>query len=645
MSNRGGILHGRSPAAIPSTIIDHIVHVHPLVAVALYVPVIAITAEISLDQASPLALAGWAIDGYLTWTLVEYWGHRLVLHFEPEQGWGAWFHHIVHGMHHEYPQDPRRCVMSPLLSIPIVTTAVVVSLWVLGLPAMFAAGFVHGYLAYDLIHLYLHHARPNAGPMKWLQELHMRHHFRDRQPRLWRLRPVPGQGVRHLHHPRAAGCPVTTTHPHTAGDGSPRPADAPPDAASGDAAVPGYRATPTPRWDPRAPTDIAEAEAFLRLFHTENPGVGDLHTRLSVVAAEIAATGTYTHTTAELTFGARVAWRNSSRCIGRLYWRSLRVFDRRDIHDADGIFTHLVEHLRSATNDGNVRPTITIFPPAQPGHPYARVWNEQLIRYAGHRRADGSVVGDPRYTHFTSAVTAMGWIGKGTAFDILPLVIDTPAEGPRLFDLPEDAVSEVPLAHPEYPWFAELDLRWHIVPTISHMRLTIGGIHYPCAPFNGWYMGAEIGARNLADTDRYDLLPVVATRLDLDTSSEGSLWRDRALVELNIAVLHSFTTAGAQISNHHTEAERFCTHVDREARAGRAVPADWTWIVPPMSGAATPVFHRYYHEADLRPNFYLDPEARHLALQDPDIGPTATTLPLPESSSEQVGAAAWAAQS
>ncbi|MFI6762870.1 nitric oxide synthase oxygenase [Micromonospora sp. NPDC050417] len=392
--------------------------------------------------------------------------------------------------------------------------------------------------------------------------------------------------------------------------------------------MPGYRDIPTPRWDPSAPTDPDEAEAFLRLFHDENPETGDPHRRLAAVRAEIAATGTYTHTPAELTFGARVAWRNSSRCIGRLYWRSLRVVDRRDVDQADGIYTHLVEHLRTATNNGNVRPTITIFPPARPGHRFARVWNEQLIRYAGHHRPDGSIVGDPRYTQFTASVSAMGWIGKGTAFDILPLVIDTPTEGPRLFDLPEDAVTEVPLAHPEHPWFADLDLRWHVVPAISNMRLTIGGVHYPCAPFNGWYMGAEIGARNLADTDRYNLLPVVAEHLGLDTSNDATLWRDRALVELNIAVLHSFAAAGARVSDHHTEAHRFCTHVERETRAGRPVPADWTWIVPPLSGSATPVFHRYYQEADLRPNFYLDTEARALALGGAAEPAAAETCPV-----------------
>lgn len=376
--------------------------------------------------------------------------------------------------------------------------------------------------------------------------------------------------------------------------------------------VPGYRNVPAVRWDPAAPADPAEAEEFLRLCYTEVPRLGAVEPRLAAVRAQIAATGTYTHTAEELAWGAKVAWRNASRCIGRLYWRSLTVLDRRHVRSADEIFSHLVRHLEMAGGGTAIRPVISIFAPATPGRPFARVWNEQLIRYAGYRTESG-VKGDPRYVGFTDAVRAMGWEGRNGQFDVLPLVVETPQEGARLFELPERAVIEVSIRHPELAWFERLGLRWHAVPAISNMRLRIGGVDYPLAPFNGWYMGTEIGARNLADPDRYNLLPVVARGLGLDTSHEATLWRDRALVELNRAVLWSFDQAGMKITDHHTESARFLAHMRNEEKAGRPVPADWTWIVPPMSGGATPVFHRYYHEADLRPNFYVDPEAVALA--------------------------------
>lgn len=383
-----------------------------------------------------------------------------------------------------------------------------------------------------------------------------------------------------------------------------------------------------------AGVDLAEAEEFLRLHHHEHPAAGPVGPRLAQVRAEVGTTGTYRHSRLELMFGARVAWRNSARCIGRLYWRRLQVRDLRHVDRADEVAAECVEHLRLATNGGRVRPLISVFAPDAPGRPGPRIWNEQLIRYAGHTVGD-AVVGDPRYAGFTSTVRAMGWAAPATPgrFDVLPLVVETARDGAVLRDLPRDVLLEVPLRHPELAWFADLGLRWHAVPAISNMRLRVGGIDYHATPFNGWYMGTEIGARNLADHDRYDMLRTVAQRLGLDCSSDRTLWRDRALVEVNRAVLHSFEAAGVTVSDHHTESQRFLQHLGKEERAGRSCPADWSWIVPPMSSAQTPVFHRYYHEEhDRLPGFLGDDDAVSRALTGspaafPGAGPTPGKVP------------------
>ncbi|WP_188316710.1 nitric oxide synthase oxygenase [Solihabitans fulvus] len=358
--------------------------------------------------------------------------------------------------------------------------------------------------------------------------------------------------------------------------------------------------------------DFELAEEFIRLFHAENPEAGPVLPRLRWVRAEIQATGSYRHTTAELTFGAQVAWRNSARCIGRLYWRSLRVRDLRAVRDADRVAAHCRRHLRLAANGGRIRPVMSVFAPDEPGRPAPRIWNDQLIRYAGYER-DGGVLGDRRYLGFTRTALDLGWQPpeQPGMFDALPLIVETEQEGPTLHPLWREDVFEVPLSHPELDWFGSLGLRWHAVPAISNMRLVIGGVSYPAAPFNGWYLGTEIGARNLVDRDRYDLSELVGERMGLDRSSEQTLWRDRAVIEINRAVLHSFTEAGVSIADHHTESERFLTHVAREEKAGRSCPADWSWIVPPISGALTPVFHRYYDTEPLRPEFVLDDDAAH----------------------------------
>ena len=155
--------------------------------------------------------------------------------------------------------------------------------------------------------------------------------------------------------------------------------------------------------------DIAEAEDFVRQHHAEHPDLGPVEARLAEVHAEIAATGTYRHTTAELTFGARVAWRNSSRCIGRLYWRSLKVRDLREVSAPADVAAECVEHLRVATNKGKIRPLISVFAPAEPGLPAPSILNEQIVRYAAYRGSDGGVLGDARNLALTELAVQRGW--------------------------------------------------------------------------------------------------------------------------------------------------------------------------------------------------------------------------------------------
>lgn len=177
--HRGAVRRGNAPPVFTSRVVDNVVHIHPVTAVLLFSPVLVGGVALSIGRAGPGALIGWAAAGYVAWTLFEYWGHRLLFHFEPERGIGATFHLLVHGLHHDYPTDLRRSIMSPLLSVPAVTGVVGVSCGLLGTPPTFAAGFVAGYLCYDLLHIYLHRARPRNRLVKRIQELHMRHHFRD----------------------------------------------------------------------------------------------------------------------------------------------------------------------------------------------------------------------------------------------------------------------------------------------------------------------------------------------------------------------------------------------------------------------------------------------------------------------------------
>jgi nitric-oxide synthase len=351
-----------------------------------------------------------------------------------------------------------------------------------------------------------------------------------------------------------------------------------------------------------APSDETDARDFFRQAVAE--GVADGTFEAWKAVRGTGADGSVRLSEEELVFGAKVAWRNQARCIGRLYWRSLLVRDFRDVADSIGMYTALCEHLELATRGGDIRPVMTVFAPAQAGRPGPLIRNRQLAGYAGYRDR-GAVLGDPLNCALTEEALALGWQPPSarTAFDLLPWILVGRDERPTLLPVPTGLLKEVPLVHPTLEWWAGWGLKWYAVPVVCDMGMRLAGAVYPAAPFSGWYMGTEIGSRNLADEGRYNLLPQIARRMGLDTSAPASLWRERALVELNAAVLHSFAAAGCRIVDHHTasyEFERFCA---LEKKAGRAVSAQWDWIVPPLAGAATAVFHRPMTDLQLRPEF------------------------------------------
>ncbi|XP_074841481.1 nitric oxide synthase 3 isoform X6 [Carettochelys insculpta] len=331
--------------------------------------------------------------------------------------------------------------------------------------------------------------------------------------------------------------------------------------------------------------------------------------RLQEVEQEIQATGTYQLLEPELIFGAKQAWRNASRCLGRIQWNKLQVFDARDCTSVQEMFGFLCTHLQYATNRGNVRSAITVFPQRMLGRGDFRIWNSQLIRYAGYRQPDGSVLGDPANVDITELCVEHGWTPGHGRFDVLPLLLQAPDEAPELFPLPPELVLEVPIQHPTLAWFGELGLRWYALPAVANMLLEIGGLQFPAAPFNGWYVGSEIGTRNFCDHHRYNVLQEVALHMGLDTRNTSTLWKDKAAVELNVAVLHSYQVAKVTIVDHHAATESFIKHMENEQQARGGCPADWVWIVPPLSGSLTPVFHQEMVNYQLSPCFRYQPEA------------------------------------
>ena len=170
-----------SPPMFDSRLLDALSRVHPAVPVIIFGPLILLLAAWGLSRVDAVVLVGLLAGGYAIWTLFEYWLHRVVFHFEPSAGIGARLHWIIHGVHHDHPNDPLRLVMPPAVSVPLA--ALVFALLYLAFGGHYApglaAGFFAGYLVYDMLHYYLHHSRPHGRLGRLLRERHMRHHFQD----------------------------------------------------------------------------------------------------------------------------------------------------------------------------------------------------------------------------------------------------------------------------------------------------------------------------------------------------------------------------------------------------------------------------------------------------------------------------------
>lgn len=338
---------------------------------------------------------------------------------------------------------------------------------------------------------------------------------------------------------------------------------------------------------------LEKATAFITNMYQELE-IDDvtMNNRINVIRKEIKETNTYTHTSEELEYGAKVAWRNSNRCIGRFFWDKLTVRDLRHIDDEQDFIHSIEEHINLATNDGKIQPMISIY------SNNIEIMNEQLIRYAGYEDR-----GDPNSRATTKLLQHLNWSSKGTDFDILPLIYRMNLGNLKYHQYTDSLIKEVPIKHDQYPDLEKLNLKWYSVPIISNMDLEIGGIFYHTAPFNGWYMETEIGVRNFTDEYRYNKLKDIAHAFHLDTTTTTSYWRDKALVEFNYAIFHSFKNAGVSIVDHYTASKQFKKFEENEQKANRKVTGKWSWLAPPLSPSLVHNYHKGYDNEMRSPNF------------------------------------------
>jgi dihydroceramide fatty acyl 2-hydroxylase len=171
-----------SPPLFRSRFLDFFSRIHPAVPAVIYGPVIvALIVFGAREGLAALELVLLVLAGLVLWTLSEYWLHRKIFHWDPDHPIGHRLHFIIHGVHHDHPNDRMRLVMPPGASIPLAALFFGAFWLVFGLPTALPlfAGFLIGYLVYDYTHYYLHHFVPKSKLGKRLREQHMRHHFQD----------------------------------------------------------------------------------------------------------------------------------------------------------------------------------------------------------------------------------------------------------------------------------------------------------------------------------------------------------------------------------------------------------------------------------------------------------------------------------
>lgn len=157
--------------------------VHFTVPVFMFVPFISYQFFISIAERSFNAgqFIGLVIGGLVTWSATEYLLHRFVFHYQPTSRFGKKIHFIMHGVHHDYPNDSRRLVMPPVLSIPLATIFFFLFRFSVGeysLPPFFAS-FLAGYLIYDIGHYAIHHFKMKGKILTFIKNHHMRHHYKE----------------------------------------------------------------------------------------------------------------------------------------------------------------------------------------------------------------------------------------------------------------------------------------------------------------------------------------------------------------------------------------------------------------------------------------------------------------------------------
>lgn len=149
----------------------------------------------------------------------------------------------------------------------------------------------------------------------------------------------------------------------------------------------------------------------------------------------------------------------------------------------------LIKGVSKAFNNGNIQPTVFVFPPRTANSTGPMVLNHQVLAFAGYEAVDGSILGDPASVQLTKEIINLGWVPpeRRSRWDLLPIVTMAEGDLPVIAELPLDLCKLVEIRHPRYNTeFERLDLKWVAFPALTRLGFDVGGVQYTAAPFIGW---------------------------------------------------------------------------------------------------------------------------------------------------------------
>lgn len=164
-----------------SNFIEAFSRIHWSVPLFIYVPVVSffLYKSIFINNLQYLTKVSLYLSGIFSWSILEYFLHRFVFHFEPRSETGKKLSFIMHGIHHAYPNDSKRLVMPPSISIPLGIIFYFITYYSFGsqYQSSFYAGLVTGYLCYDMMHYAVHHSAIKNKLFLKIKTNHMKHHY------------------------------------------------------------------------------------------------------------------------------------------------------------------------------------------------------------------------------------------------------------------------------------------------------------------------------------------------------------------------------------------------------------------------------------------------------------------------------------